>query len=38
LISEIRTAIARIDSVPALTALGEACGGKIRQLQEMSGL
>ena len=38
LLSEIRATIARIDSGPALTALAEACGGKIRQLQETSGL
>ncbi|MGA7535065.1 MAG: hypothetical protein WBW27_24610, partial [Pseudolabrys sp.] len=38
LLSEIRATIARIDSGPALTALAEACGGKIHQLQETSGL
>ena len=34
LLIEIRAANARIDSGPTLAALLEACGGKIRQLQE----
>jgi hypothetical protein len=38
LLSEIRAAKAQIDGGPTLTALAEACGGKIRHLQEASGL
>jgi hypothetical protein len=38
LLIEIRATNARIDSDPALAALVEACGGKIRQLQEARGL
>lgn len=38
LLSEVRAANARTDGGPALAALDEACGGKIRQLQEASGL
>ncbi len=38
LLIEIRAANVRIDSDPALAALVEACGGKIRQLQEARGL
>ncbi len=37
LLSKIRDANARIDSGSVLTALAEACGGKIRQLQEARG-
>jgi hypothetical protein len=38
LLSEVRAANAQIDDAPTLAALTEACGGKIRQLQEDGGL
>ena len=38
LLSELRAANAEIDTTPALTALTDACGGKVRQLQEGSAL
>jgi hypothetical protein len=38
LLSELRAAIAETDTAPALAALTDACGGKVRQLQEGSAL
>jgi hypothetical protein len=38
LLSDLRAANAEIDTAPALAALTDACGGKVRQLQEGSTL
>ena len=38
LLSELRATNAEIDTTPALAALTDACGGKVRQLQEGSAL
>jgi hypothetical protein len=38
LLSDLRAANAEIDTAPALAALSDACGGKVRQLQEGSTL